>query len=383
VALAFVLLVGAGMLGLSLQRVLAVSPGFQPDHVLTGQLVLPWNNYREPASRLAFLERLLDELRAQPGVTYASINSAMPMSGNGDNNATVVEGHVAQPGESIQAHYTAGSVGDYWQAMGVPLQEGRFLETADNHRDQRVCVVDEDFAKRYWPKGGALGRRIANNPVFTEEEAHTIVGVVGRVKHNELGEAVAQGAVYFPYRDYAPPGVFLVIRTAMAPQAFALTLQRTVLRLDPELPVDDLRPMQSRIDESLIPRRSPTLLAGIFAAAALLLASIGTYGVLAYSVAQQRREIGVRLALGAQRAHIHGRFLGVGARLLAVGLAFGGFGAWGVGRAMKSVLFEVGAMQAGVLAATAGVMMIVVLLACWLPARRAANIDPMEALRYE
>src|SRR3989441_6911520 len=325
VALAFVLLVGAGMLGLSLQRVLAVSPGFQPDHVLTGQLVLPWNNYREPASRLGFLERLLEELKSQPGGTYAGINTAMPMSGNGDNNATVVEGHVAQPGESIQAHYTAGSVGDYWRAMGVPLQEGRFLEAADNHRDQRVCVVDEDFAKRYWPKGGALGRRIANNPVFTEEEAHTIVGVVGRVKHNELGDTVAQGAVYYPYRYYAPPGVFLVIRTAMAPQAFALTLQRTVLRLDPELPVDDLRPMRSRIDESLIPRRSPTLLAGIFAAAALLLASIGTYGVLAYAVAQQRRGVGGRLALGAQRTHICGQYLRGGGRLAAPGLPPGRF----------------------------------------------------------
>jgi len=383
VALAFVLLVGAGLLGLSLQRVLAVSPGFQPDHVLTGQLVLPWNNYREPASRLAFLERLLDDLRAQPGVTYAGMNTVMPLGGNADNNATVVEGYVPQPGESIQAHYTSGSLGDYWKAMGVPLREGRLLEAADNHRDQRVCVVDEDFARRYWPKGGALGRRIANNPVFTEEEAHTIVGVVGRVKHQELGDTTAQGAVYYPYRYYAPFGVFLVIRTAMPPEAFALTLQRTVLRLDPELPVDDVRPLQSRIDESLIPRRSPTLLAGIFAAAALLLASIGTYGVLAYAVAQQRREIGVRMALGAQRAQIRGQFLGVGARLLAAGLGLGAFGAWGVGRAMQSVLFEVGAMHAGVLAGTAGVMLIVVLAACWLPARRAARVDPMEALRCE
>src|SRR3989442_4940406 len=250
--------------------------------------------------------------------------------------------------------------------MGVPLLEGRFLEAADNHCDQRVCVVDEDFAKRYWPKGGALGRRIANNPVFTEEEAHTIVGVVGRVKDNELGDTVAQGAVYYPYRYYDRPGVFLVIRTAMAPQAFALTLQRTVLRLDPELPVDDLRLMQARIDESLIPRRSPTLLAGIFAAAALLLASIGTYGVLAYAVAQQRREIGVRMALGAQRAHICGQFFGGGRPLLAVGLALGGFGAWGVGRAMKSVLFDVGTMDAGGLLGAAGGMMVVVFLACLL-----------------
>jgi ABC-type antimicrobial peptide transport system permease subunit len=141
--------------------------------------------------------------------------------------------------------------------------------------------------------------------------------------------------------------------------------------------------MQARIDESLIPRRSPALLAGIFAVAALLLASIGTYGVLAYAVAQQRREIGVRMALGAQRTHIRGQFLGVGARLLAAGLALGGLGAWAAGRAMKSVLFDVDAMHAGVLAATAGVMLIAVLLACWLPARRAAKIDPMEALRCE
>jgi predicted permease len=383
IALAFVLLVGAGLLGRSLQRVLAVSPGFHPDHVLTAQLVLPWNNYREPLPRLAFIERLLSELRAQPGVAFAGVNTAMPLSGNGDNNAITVEGHVPQPGESIQAHYTAGSVGQYWQAMGVPLREGRFLEDADNHRDQRVCVVDVDFVKRYWQNGGAIGRRIANDPVFKEDEAFTIVGVVGRVKHNELGDRVAHGAVYYPYKHYAPANFYLVLRTSQAPEAFASTLREIVRRLDPELPVDDLRPMQARIDESLIPRRSPTLLAGIFAAVALLLAAIGTYGVLAYAVAQRRREIGVRMALGALRAQIRGQFLRVGARLLIAGLALGSFGAWGVVQAMKSVLFEVGAMPTGVFAATAGVMIIVVLLACWLPASRASRVDPMAALRYE
>jgi len=252
VALAFMLLVGAALLGRSLQRVLAVSPGFQPDHVLTGQLVLPGNNYREPPQRLAFIERLLDELRAQPGVIFAGINTAIPMTGNGDNNAVVVEGHVPQPGESIQAHYTAGSAGAYWQAMGVPLRQGRFLEQADNHRDQRVCVVDEDFAKRYWPGGSVLGRRIVHGPTFIEGEACTIVGVVGRVKHNELGDTVAQGAVYYPYTHYASPNFYILVRAAMAPEAFASTLRQTVLRLDPELPVDDLRPMQVRIDESLM-----------------------------------------------------------------------------------------------------------------------------------
>jgi predicted permease len=383
VALAFVLLVGAGLLGRSLQRVLRVSPGFQPDHVLTAQLVLPSNNYREPLLRLALIERLLGELRTQPGVTWAGINTAMPLRADSDANATTVEGHVPQPGESIQAHYTAGSAGNYWQAMGIPLREGRFLQEGDNHRDQRVCVVDEDFAKRYWPTGGAIGRRIAKDPVFKGDEAFTIIGVVGRVKHNDLGDGMAQGAVYYPYKDYASPNFYLVVRTAQAPEAFAATVRETVRHLDPALPVDDLRPMQARIDESLIPRRSPALLAGLFAMVALLLAAIGTYGVLAYAVAQRRREIGVRMALGALPAQIRGQFLRVGTRLLIAGLAFGSFGAWGITRAMKSMLFEVGAMPAGVIAGTASLMIAVVLIACWLPAHRASRVEPMEALRYE
>jgi hypothetical protein len=203
------------------------------------------------------------------------------------------------------------------------------------------------------------------------------------VKHSELGDTAARGAVYYPYRHYSPPNFYLVVRTAQAPETFASTLRQTVLRLDPELPVDDLRPMQARIDASLIPRRSPTLLAGIFAGVALLLAAIGTYGVLAYAVTKRRREIGVRMALGALPAQIRGQFLRVGAVLLAAGLTLGCFGAWGVVQAMKSVIFNVVVMPIGVIAATAGVMIVVVLLACWLPARRAARVDPMEALRYE
>lgn len=383
VALAFALLVGAGLLGRSLQRVLAVSPGFQPDHVLTGNLVLPENSYPESQSRLAFIERLFVELRAQPGVTWVGLNTTLPLTGGADNNATVVEGHVAQPGDTLQAHYTSGSAGEYWLAMGVPLREGRFLEAADNHRNNRVCVVDEDFAKRYWPAGGVVGRRIAIGTAFTEAEAHTIVGVVGRVKQNELGDRVAQGAVYYPYRYYSSQAFYLVVRTVQSPEAFAATLRQTVLRLDPELPVDELKPMKKRIDESLIPRRSPTLLAGIFAVVALLLAAIGTYGVLAYAVAQRRREIGVRMALGALPAQIRGQFLRIGAHLLMAGLALGILGAWGVVRAMRSVLFEVGTMPADVVAAMAALMSIVVLVACWHPAHRAARVDPLDALRAE
>ncbi|MES1167768.1 MAG: FtsX-like permease family protein, partial [Oleiharenicola lentus] len=329
-----------GMLGLSLQRVLATSPGFRPDHVLTGSIALPWKGYPENAPRLAFMERLLTELRGQPGVLAVGITSGLPMGGNVSNNATSVEGVEPAPGETIRAHYVSAAAGEYWQAMGIPLIEGRYLEDADNHREQKVCLVDQDFANRYWPGKSALGRRLCSNPKFEEKNALTIVGVVGNVKQTELAETKAQGATYFPMNgNYTPANFSVVLRTGMDPAALAPMLQKVVLKLDPALPVDELKPMQAWIDESMLARRSPALLAGIFAAVALLLAAVGTYGVLAYAVNQRRREIGVRMALGALPSQVLAQFLGLGARLLLVGIVLGVFGAWAVGRAMQNVLF--------------------------------------------
>ena len=383
VALAFVLLAGAGMLGLSLQRVLATAPGFRPDHVLTGQIALPWKNYPETKPRLAFIERLLADLRNQPGVSSVGLTSGLPMGGNVDNNATSVEGVEIAPGGTIRAHYTSAAVGDYWQALGIPLVEGRLLEDADNHRDQKVCVVDQNFARRYWPGKSAVGHRIANGPTFEEKEAHTIVGVVGNIKQTELAETGAQGAVYYPYQHYSAQNLSVVIRTPLEPAALGPLLQKVVLKLDPELPVDELKPMQSWIDESLVARRSPAVLAGIFAAVALLLAAVGTYGVLAYAVAQRRREIGVRMALGAQPQQVLAQFLGLGVKLLLAGITLGVLGAWADGRALQSVLFGVGTVHVGVLLVTAGIMMVVVLLAVFLPSYRASRVSPLEALRDE
>jgi len=382
VALAFVLLSGAGMLGLSLQRVLATSPGFRPEQVLTGNIALPWKGYPENEPRLAFMERLLAELRTQPGVLAVGLISGLPMGGNVNNSATSIEGQDPAPGESVRAHYMSPTIGEYWQAMGIPLIEGRFLEDADNHRDLRVCLVDQDFAKRYWPGQSPVGRRISSNPKFDGKEAFTIVGVVGVVKQRELAETSAQGAIYFPMKgNYTPNGFSVVLRTAMEPTALAPMLQKVVLKLDPALPVDELKPMQAWIDESMLARRSPALLAGIFAAVALLLAAVGTYGVLAYAVNQRRREIGVRMALGALPQQVLAQFLGLGAKLLLAGIVLGMLGAWGVGRAMQNVLFGVGAIHLGVLAATAAVMLVVVLLATFLPSHRASRVSPIEALR--
>lgn len=381
VALAFVLLAGAGMLGVSLQRVLATNPGFQAGHLLTGQISFPWKKYPEAAPRLAFIERLLTDLRAQPGVTSAGISSGLPFYGRVNDNATTVEGVEPAPGASIRAHYTAAAAGDYWQSLGIPLLTGRFLEDADNHRKQKVCVVDEDFARRYWPKQSALGHRLVNGPTFSEDQACTIVGVVGSVKQNDLSDKNAQGMIYYPYTIYSSNSVSVVVRTSLPPSALAPVLKKAVLAIDPELPVDDVKAMQVRIDDSLVVRRSPAILAGIFAGVALLLAAVGTYGVLAYAVGERRREIGVRMALGALPGQILLQFVGLGARLLAAGLVVGVIGAWLVGRAMQSELYGITAIHAGVFAATAGVMIAVVLLAVYVPSRRAAQVSPLEAIR--
>ncbi len=383
VALAFVLLAGAGLLGLSLQRVMAISPGFQSDHVLTGQILLPWADYDE-AGRLKFAETLMDKLDQLPGVLSAGVVSNVPFSGNSGKSAATVAGHVRQPGESARGHYSYGVAGDYFRAMGFSLREGRFLTADDSRRAERVCVVDEDFARYYWPHASAIGQRLWDGSEGGKDaDAFTIVGVVGGVKQAGLTEDEAQGAIYYPYPFRIDSSFFVVARTGQPPESFALTLQKLVRQVDANVPVSDIHSMDTRIADSLVARRSPALLAGLFSAIALLLTSIGTYGVLSYAVAQRRREIGVRMALGAQPARIRMQFLSLALRLLAAGTVLGLFGAWQAGRAMQSLLFQVPPLNVAVLAAAACVTAIVCLAACLLPAQRAARISPMEALAEE
>ena len=390
IALAFVLLAGAALLGLSLKKVMAISPGFRADHVLTGQFTLPWGSY-DGSERVALLDRLLESIGRQPGVAAAGTITNLPLSGDNGKTAVTPKGYVPQPGESLHGHYSYGVDGDYFSALGISLREGRFLTSADSHRSEKVCVVDEDFARRYWPHGGALGQQgFHGEIVFTGKgydtdnaNLFTIVGVVGAVKQAELTESQGQGAVYLPFRYRDSGNIFVVTRTSQRPEVFAATLRKLVRTTDPDLAIDDVRSMDARIDDSLVARRSPALLAGIFAGVALLLAALGTYGVLSYAVAQRRREIGIRMALGAQREQIGAQFLSLGLRLLAAGTILGLIGAWLAGRAMQSILFEVPALPVAALLVTALVMTAVSLGACLIPARRATKVDPMIALRHE
>jgi predicted permease len=357
------------------------SPGFAPERVLSGHISLPGNNYPQGTSILSFCDRLTRSLATTPGVRASGITTNVPLSGNDIKSAARVKGYSLPPGESVHGHYSYGVDGDYFHAMGLPLKEGRYLSADDVQRAARVAVIDEDFARRYWPRGGALGQRISQGgDEQPDSETFTIVGVVGSVKQADITEDVAQGAIYYPLSYRLDRELYVVIRT---PDSFASTLQRVVRGLDPDLPVSDVQSMNTRISESLTPRRSPALLAAIFSGLALLLTAIGTYGVLSYAVSQRRHEIGLRMALGASPAQVRRQFLSLASRMLAAGTAIGTVGAWAVGHALQALLFNVPAIHAATLTATMVVITIVSLAAGVLPAHRAARISPMTALAEE
>lgn len=381
IALATALLTGAGLLGLSLERAMAVTPGFRPDHVLSARISVPWNRYPDWPARLAFNARLLKDLARQPGVLAAGVVNNVPLSGNSGKSAATVVGHVRRPGESARGHYSYGVDGDYFAAMGLPLREGRFLTADDSRQSPRFCVVDEDFARYYWPHTSAVGQHLfEGSEATTEAEAFTVAGVVGAVKQAGLTDQTAPGAVYYPYALRTDDSLFLVVRTSLRPELLGPALQKAVRQIDAQVPVNDLRTMETRIADSLVAQRSPAFLAGVFSLIAILLVAVGTYGVLSYAVAQRRREIGLRMALGAQPGQIRSQFVGVAVRLVAAGLILGTFGAWLTGRAMRTLLFQVPPLHGATLATVAGLIGAVALAACLAPAQRATQISPMKAL---
>ena len=381
IALGLVLLIGTGLLGLSLKRAMGVAPGFQSENAIAGQISLVGNRYPSAAAGLTFIERFTGELRRAPGVSAVGIATNIPFSGRNGKSAATADGQVLRPGEPPRGSYSYGVSGDYFQAMGLPLKAGRFLTLEDSRRAERTCVVDEDFARYYWPNASPLGRRLFQGTTRgNDAEEFTVVGVVGSIKQSGLTDDTAQGAVYYPFIYRADNNIFAVVRGTGSVQSLKASMRRAVRDVDPDLAVNDIQSMDDRITASLIDRRSPALLGSIFSGIALLLIAIGTYGVLSYAVAQRRREIAVRLAVGARPEQIGGQFLAIALRLLALGAFFGLVGAWIAGRLMQAVLFHVAAHSAGIFSAATAVITVFALSACILPAYRAARVSPVQAL---
>ncbi len=377
-ALAFTLLFSAGLLGLSLKQVMAAPAGFRADRVLTAQVSLPYRIY-DNTRRLTFIDQLVASLQREPGVVAAGITTNVPLSGNANRSSATVVGFTPQPGEAPHAVYSYGVGADYFRALGLTMLEGRALSSNDARRS--VAVVDEDFAARYWPRGHAIGQQLfRGSTAGRPQDAFTVVGVVAAVKQAALSEDDHLGAVYYPYNDSFDSSIYVVVRTTMEPERLATTLASAVRAIDPELPVNNVRSMDTRVTDSLVTRRSPAVLAAIFACIALLLTAIGTYGVLSYAVAQRRREIGVRMALGATPAQVCAQFGAFGVRLLAIGSLAGVAGSWLSGKAMQALLFQTPPLPIGVIALVAATMGVVCLAACLVPSLRAARVSPTEVL---
>lgn len=389
IALTFVLLTGVGFLAVSLKRTMEISPGFRPDHILTGHISMRHRNYLEDSARLRFAERIVAAIESQPGIQAAGIANNVPVGGKESGNQrrvlTASGGAAISTGSPI-APNIYGVAGDYFSALRIPVLAGRVFDGSESRRQERVCIVDETYAQRNWPNMSPVDQVVYNGAVGPPgDSAFTVIGVVGSVKQTELTEPPGDGTVYFPLRDcpLSADDLFLVMRSSQRPETISALAQKVVLSVEPELPLHDLRTMEIRIADSLIMRRAPLLLASAFAAVALLLAGLGTYGVLSFAVAQRRREIGVRMALGALPGQIARQFLSLGLRQLCVGAGVGTLGAWMAARAMRGVLFRVSSPPLTVFVVTALILGAVSVLACLVPALRASRIDPMDALRDE
>ena len=385
IGLAFVLLAGASLLGLSLRRAMNVAPGFATEGTVTGQFTLPWSGYHAAAAFDAFFTRLVAEARGLPGVTAAGAATSVPVTQVPAADAVTVDGETLAPGTPPAMPAAVGVAGDYFRAMGVPLRAGRFLDASDTRLSSAfTCVVDDAFAGRHWPRGGAVGGRVFRG--VTREPGDrpcTVVGVVGAVKLESLTSAADHGAIYYPYQYLRVRAFHLVVRTRSGADVIAPVLGRLLRRLDPELPLTDVRSMDARVSDSLQPRRAPAVAAGLFAGAALLLALIGLYGVMAYAVAARTSEFGIRLALGAVRADLLRLVLRQGAGLVAVGLAVGVTLSAASAAAVRPLLYDVSPFDPLALGAVTAALAGVATLACLVPALRAARVTPLTALRHD
>ncbi|MFN2445733.1 MAG: ABC transporter permease [Vicinamibacterales bacterium] len=390
VAFALILLVGAGLLLASFQRVLAVDPGFDADQLLTGSVSLPATQYADENVVRAAVERLLERVRALPGVEAAGVTTSLPFGGSYSDGVIMAEGYQMAPGESLISPSRIVASEGYFEAMRIGLREGRYFDARDRQTAPRSVIVDERLARKFWPGQSPVGRRMYSpttgdftKPPERDDQYFQVIGVVDEVRLIGLvdsSDITRSGAYYFSYAALPARSVTLALRTTVDPTTLTNAIRRELAQIDAELPFYGVRTMEERVSQSVVDRRTPLWLALGFAIVALFLAAIGIYGVLAYQVSQRAREIGIRLALGAAASSIFRMVLSEGALMVVTGAVLGLVGAFLLRRTLQAQLYEVGAMDPLVLAGVAGILALVAFVACVLPARRAAKTNPVVAL---
>ncbi len=378
-ALALILLIGAGLLMKSFMQLQRVDPGFNPKGVLTAFINLPRSGYPEPQKITEFYSRVLERVKALPGVQSAGVVSTLPMGGLNNDTSFVIEGRPAPPSNQQPAAWYNSVSQDYFSTMATPLRAGRWFTGSDNEQSPKVAIINETFVRRYFPNENPLGKRIGNGRPDGWRE---IVGVIADVRHFGLTED-SRPSMYFPDRQVPSPRMFLVVRTTTDPSGLAPALRGAVAAIDNNLAVAAVKTMEKITAESIATPRFTLLLFGIFSALALVLAAAGIYGVMSYAVAQRSHEIGVRMALGARIGDVLRMVIGQGMRLVLIGAGIGLAGAFALTRLMKSLLFGVNATDPPTFVLIALLLALVALVACYLPARRATKVDPMTALRCE
>jgi len=381
-ALSVMLLIAAGLLIRSFEKVQSVPAGFDAKNILTLGLTMSGHKYDNRAAVQQAYQLLWDEIERLPGVSAAGGVSALPLSELFSWGPITVEGRVPAPGENFINADQRSVAGRYFQAMQIPLLKGRLFSKQDTDGAPRVVVIDDNMAHQLWPNENPIGKRIRYGGINDKFPWQTIVGVVGRVKQYAL-DSDSRIAFYTPHAQQPTRAMTVVIKAGVSPAGLTTSVKQAIARLDPDLPIFEVRTMQNRVDESLARRRFSTWLLGLFAALALMLSAIGMYGVMAYLVNQSAKEIGIRMALGATQLNIARMVLRAGFGLAGFGAVLGIAGAAAFTRFMRNLLFGVQPMDPMIFLTVPVMLAVIAIAATYFPARRAWRIEPMAALRSE
>jgi putative ABC transport system permease protein len=380
-ALALILLTGAGLLIRSLQQLASVDPGFDPENVLTVSVDLPEATYGEGARQAAFLDQLRDRIGSLPGVTEVGAVNMLPLTATGSSTSI----HLLDRPEPAKGQENIADIRyadpNYFTTMRIPLRRGRNSNAADAPKTPPVVLINEKMARQFWPNTEALGQRLKID-MWKPDDVVEVIGIVGDLHPNTLDDEI-RPMIYYPLSQEPQRSLTVVIRHASGVNGLGAQVRAAVREIDRGVPLTDVATMNARLNESMSDRRYPMMLLAGFAALAVILASVGIYGVLSYTVGQRTREIGVRMALGARGGDVLRMVLGGGIRLTLIGVVLGAVGAAIAGRALGKLLYGITPTDPVTFAAVALLLTAIAAIACYLPARRATRVDPMVALRAE